>query len=331
MKRIAIGLFVSVFAALASASAHAEAAKIRVGKQMGFIYLPLLVAQKEKLIEKHAAALGLPPVEVEWVYLASASALTDAILSGNVEYVAGASTVLNVLWDKTKGNVKGIANLGNFDFTLNVNRPEIKTVADFTDQDRIAVSGVKLSIHAIVLQMAAEKAFGEGQWNRLDKLTVSLPHPEGLNTLLSNPPSIAAHLTTPPFQNLELADPRVHKVFATSDILGSGAPILVFTSKSVRDANPRLTKATADAIVEAIDLIHRDPHRAAQIYTELEKTPLSVGDAEKIITSPVVQYSAVPRNILSLLRFQYRIGTLKRDTNDWRDMFFPEAPQGDGS
>jgi len=331
VRKIAIGMLVAALAAFTAPQVHAEAAKVRIGKQLGITYLPLLVAQKEKLIEKHAVAQGLPGVEVEWVYLASATALTDAILSGNAEYVAGASTVLNIIWDKTKGNVKGVVNLGNFDFTLNTNRPDVKTVADFTDQDRIAVSAVKLSVHAIIIQIAAEKAFGEGQWNRLDKLTVSLPHPEALNALLSNPPSIAAHLTTPPFQNLELANPRVHKVFATSDILGGGAPVLVFTSKSVRDANPRLTQALADATAEAIELIRKDPHRAAQIYTELEKTPLSVDEIEKIITSPVVEYSPVPRNVLSFLKFQHRIGTLKNDASDWRDLFFPEAPNGDGS
>jgi len=331
MKRIATGLVAALIAALVTLPAHAEATKIRIGKQLGITYLPLIVAQKEKLIEKHAAAQGFPGVEVEWLYLASASALTDAILSGNADYVAGASTVLNVIWDKTKGNVKGVVNLGNFDFTLNTNRPNVKTVADFTDDDRIAVSGVKLSVHAIIIQIAAEKAFGEGHWNKLDRLTVSLPHPEGLNALLSNPPSITAHLTTPPFQTIELANPRIHKVFSTSEVLGGGAPVLVFGAMSVRDANPKLTKAVADATAEAIELIKKDPRRAAQTYTEVEKTPLGVDEIEKIITSTDVEYSPVPRNVISFLKFQHRIGTLKTDATDWRELFFPEAPQGEGS
>jgi len=331
MKRFALAIAATVILALSASTAQAESARIRIGKQQGLTYLPLLIAQKEGLIEKHARAQGLDGVAVEWVYLASAAALTDAILSGNVDYVAGASTVLNVLWDKTRGDVRGVVNLSNFDFTLNTINPRVKTIADFTDADRIAVSGVKLSIHAIIIQMAAAKAFGEDHWDQLDRLTVSLPHPEGLAALLSGKSEITAHLTTPPFQTLELADPRVHKVLATSDILGGGASILVFASSKTRIENPKLTKAVIDATAEAVDLIHKDPRRAAVIYAELEKTSLGVGQIEAIIADPGNEYSALPRNTLKLAQFQHRIGTLKTRPDSWRDLFFPEALDGNGS
>ena len=43
---------------------------------------------------------------------------------------------------------------------LNSNNPNVKTHKDFTDNDRIALPGVKVSIQAVTLQMATEKAFG---------------------------------------------------------------------------------------------------------------------------------------------------------------------------
>lgn len=331
MKRFAWGIAAALVAAGLAMPAWADAAKIRIGKQQGLTYLPLIVAQKEKLIEKHARAQGAGEVEVEWVYLASAAALTDGLLSGNVEYVAGASTVLNVLWDKTRKDVRGVVNLGNFDFSLNTVNPQVKTVKDFTDADRIAVSGVKLSVHAIIIQMAAAQAFGDDQWDKLDRLTVSLPHPEGLAALLSGKGEITAHLTTPPFQTLELADPRVHQVLKTSDILPGGASILVFTSSKVRNGNPKLTRALIDATAEAVEFIRRNPRRAAEIYAELEKTVLPPAQLEAVITEPANEYSVVPRNTLKFAQFQHRIGTLKLRAESWRDLFFPEAPEGSGS
>ena len=58
------------------------------------------------------------------------------------------------------------------------------TPADFTKKDKIAVPTVKVSTQAIVLQMAAAKEFGQAEYTRLDKLTVSLSHPDGMSMLL---------------------------------------------------------------------------------------------------------------------------------------------------
>ena len=44
----------------------------------------------------------------------------------------------------------------------------MKTIKDFTEKDRIALPAVRVSIQAVVLQMAAEKVFGKGQEHKLD-------------------------------------------------------------------------------------------------------------------------------------------------------------------
>lgn len=323
-KRSFLSLF---FAVAAIATASAESAKISIGKQLGLSYLPLIVAEHDKLIEKHAQALGLANVEVNWVQIGSASALNDAVLSGTCDYVAGASTVLAVLWDKTRKtlDVRGVVPLGNFNYALNASNAAIRGVADFTDNDRIAVSAVKLSVHAILLQMAAAKAFGPDQWDRLDRLTVSMPHPDALTALLSGHSQITAHLTTPPFQDLELKDPRIHRVFAASDILGDGgATILLFAAKRTRAANPKLNQALIEAVTEAIDNINTDRKRAAAIYREAEKTSLSPELLDAILNDPGNRYSTVPRNTLQFAQFMAKTGVLKNSPTDWRELFFPE-------
>ena len=51
---------------------------------------------------------------------------------------------------------------------LNTINPNVKTIKDFTEKDRIALPAVRVSMQAVILQMAAEKVFGEGQEHKLD-------------------------------------------------------------------------------------------------------------------------------------------------------------------
>lgn len=51
---------------------------------------------------------------------------------------------------------------------------------DLGEKDRIALPAVKVSFQAVMLQMAAAKEFGDANYARLDALTVSMAHPDGL-------------------------------------------------------------------------------------------------------------------------------------------------------
>ncbi len=106
--------------------------------------------------------------------------------------------------------------------------------------------------------------------------------------------------------------------------------MLVFTSGTVRNSHPLATQALIAAIAEAIDFIHSNPRRAAEIYLESESSPLPVEQVEAVIRDPGNEYAVVPRNALIFARFQHRIGTLRHQPETWRELFFPEAPLGDG-
>src|SRR4029079_7887599 len=107
-----------------------------------------------------------------------------AVLSGAADYGTAALPSLLTLWEKTRGTaneVKAVGTVSNGAMTLYTINPNVKTLADFTEQDRIAVPTVKLSFNAMMLQMA-----GEPLWNdppRLDHLTVSLGHPDAVTAM----------------------------------------------------------------------------------------------------------------------------------------------------
>src|SRR6202030_1468423 len=103
---------------------------------------------------------------------------------------------------------------------LNTSDPKVKSIRDFTDKDRIALSAIKVSIPAIILQMAAAKEFGLAEYGRLDKLTVALSHPDGMSMLVNKKTEISAHFTSPPFQNIEMKTPGVHTVLTSEQVMG---------------------------------------------------------------------------------------------------------------
>src|SRR5512146_3103753 len=166
--------------AASSAAARAEMSEINVAQQYGISYLPLMIMEDQKLIEKHAKAAGLD-VKVGWAKFAGGNVMNDAILSGSLQFASGGVAPLVTLWSRTRGNpldVRAVAAIDSMPLYLNTRNPNVKTLKDFTDKDKIALPAVKVSIQAITLQMAAEKAFGPGQQGKLDPLTVTLSHPD---------------------------------------------------------------------------------------------------------------------------------------------------------
>ncbi|MET5020420.1 ABC transporter substrate-binding protein, partial [Burkholderia pseudomallei] len=81
---------------------------------------------------------------VDWVKLSGGAAINDALLSGSIDIAGEGVVPLLTIWDRTRGrkNVKGVASLGNMPYYLVSNDPRVKTIADITARERIAVPAV---------------------------------------------------------------------------------------------------------------------------------------------------------------------------------------------
>lgn len=311
-----------------------QARELRIGRQPGLAYLPLIVAERQQLVEKHAAAAGLGPMRVSTVMLGSAAAISETLLSGNVEIVTGAVTPMLVLWDRTRGNqsVRGVAQMGSTHLTLNTVNPNVRTLRDFTQRDRIAVSAVGVSIHAILIQMAAAAEFGPAEFKRLDTLTTSMSHPDATQAMLSGRSEITAHLTTSPFREIQLRDPRVRRVIGTEEILGGPAPaVFAFAMHGFRNRNPALVGAFIAAIDEAVVWINSDVERAARLYLEAEPQNMRAEEVTEIIRSGGNSFSTVPRSTMRFADFMHRNGQIRQLPASWRELFVEEIQNRDGS
>jgi NitT/TauT family transport system substrate-binding protein len=314
-------------------AAHAEVSEIHVSRQYGISYLPLMIMEDQKLIEKHAKASGID-VKVDWSKFASGAVMNDALLSGNLQFASGGVAPFTTLWAKTRSNldVKAVAAINSMPLYLVTNNPKVKTLKDFTDKDKIALPAVKVSIQAVTLQMAAEKAFGAGQEHKLDHLTVSMSHPDGETALLSGKSEITAHLSSPPFQYQELEHKGMHRVLNSYDVLGGPATFnVVWTTAKFHDENPKVYAAFVAALDEATAQINGNKWAAAETYLRISKDKDSLDDILKMLNDPEIKYTTTPNNVMKYVDFMHKIGSIKVKPDSWKDMFFPNAQKLSGS
>ncbi|WP_016836079.1 ABC transporter substrate-binding protein [Herbaspirillum lusitanum] len=330
---LSLGLLTAGLAATAPARAQGQL-QLRIAEQFGVVYLLLNVAQDQKLIEKHGKAAGVD-IKVEWLKLSGGSAINDALLSGSVDIAGAGVGPLLTIWDRTYGrqNVRGAASLGNFPYYLVSNNPKVKTIADFTDKDRIALPAVGVSVQSRVLQLASAKQWGDAQYNKLDKISVAVPHPDAAAAIINGGTEISAHFGNPPFQDQELAgNPKAHIVLNSYQVLGgpSSATVLYATEKFRKD-NPKTYKAFLDALDEAAKFIAANPDKAADTYIRVSNAKIDRNLLLKIIKNPEVQFKIAPQNTYPLAEFMHRVGAIKNKPASVKDYFFDDAHINGGS
>ena len=307
--------------------ARAEMSEIKLAQQYGISYLPLMLMEEQKLVEQHAKAAGID-VQVSWAKFAGGNVMNDALLSGSQQFASGGVGPFVTLWSRTKGNldVKAVAAINSMPLLLNTSNPAVRSIKDFTAKDRIALPAVKVSIQAVTLQMAAEQAFGEGQQNKLDSLTVTLSHPDAMTALLSGKSEITAHFGSPPFQEQEVSKAGVHTVLNSYEVLGGPATFnVVWTTSKFRSENPELYQAYVAALDEATAQSNRDKRAAAEAYLRISKDRDSLDNILRMLNDPQIVYTTTPQNVMKYVAFMAKTGAIKVKPDDWKDLFFPNA------
>jgi NitT/TauT family transport system substrate-binding protein len=316
----------------ASGNAFAEANQVRFARQLGLGYLQFYVMQEKQMLEKAAERAGLGKVTATYSGMGTPTAITDALLSSNVDVVGIGLPAFLTMWDKTRGNmdVRGVVAMNRQPAYLTTRNPNIKSIRDFSDADRIALPAPKVSVQAIMLQMIAEKTLGK--FDAIDKLTVGMSHPDGTAAMLSGRLEISSHFTSAPFQYQQLENPAIRKVLSSYDATdGPNTFSVIATVSRWREANPKLYGATYEAILEANDFIAKNPREAAEIFVKIENTKLPVEFIQKMISDPEFSYAPEPENVMKIYSFMNKVGALKNMPGTWQDLFFPEVHSRKGN
>jgi NitT/TauT family transport system substrate-binding protein len=314
-------------------AAHAEG-KISIAQQFGIGYLVLHVVKDQQLIEKHAKAQGLDDIEVEWRTISGATAMNEALLAGAIDVVSAGVPPMLTVWDRTHGrqNVKAVAALGSMPNYLLSNRAEVKTLDDLGEKDRIAVPAAGVGFQSRTLQIETAKLYGNADFQRFDKISVSLPHPDATVALTKGGSEITAHFSSPPFQYQALESPNVHKLISSYDILGGQATFnVLYATEKFHDANPKTYKAFYDALVEASQIIKADKAAAAETYIKVENSKLPLAFVKKIIEDPENDFTVSPQRTFIYAEKLHELGVLKNKAVSWKDYFFEDAYANPGS
>ena len=312
-----------------------EVSSIVIISQQGLPYLPLMVMDALQLVQKHAAQLGVATIKPEYKSLGGTQSLIDALLSRQMDFGVTGVPSLATLWDKTAGTpneVRALSAVQSMPFMLVTNKPEIKTIKDFTSQDKIAVPAIKVSSQAICLQMAAAKEWGDDQYAKLDAFTITRSHPDAALSIMAKA-EIDTHYSVAPYYYYELATAGVHNVLKSYDTLGGPATNgVMLMSKKFHDANPKVTQAVYAALSEAHEFINKNPGDAAQIYIKTTSEKRSNREEmTKFISDPDNVWTTTPQQTMTFAGFMHKVGTMKRQPNSWKDLYMPECHELAGS
>jgi NitT/TauT family transport system substrate-binding protein len=306
---------------------RAEIAEVTIAQQFGVAFLPFMLMERDNLVEKHAKAAGIE-LKTNWQKVAGPSVINDGLLSGTVHFGAVGAPSLITLWSKTKSNVgiKGMAAMTSYPLYFVTRNPDLKSLKDLSQKDKVAVPSVKISTQALMLQMAAADLFGQANYQKFDEFTVSLAHPDAMVALMNNTGGVNAHFATSPFYEAEMKIPGARVLTTSYEILGGRASALVIIATTkFHDANPKVYKAFLAAQKEAIDTINKDKMAAAKAYLEIANDKKStLEEIFGVINDKDYAYTLSPEKVFKTAVFMGTVGTIKDPPAKWQDMFFPD-------
>src|SRR6185295_14197317 len=109
MKFLRFGVLAILAAIAAQPASAAESNEFRIGRQPGLVYLQVIIMEEKKLVEKHAAALGLSNLNVSYKIITSGGVMTEAVLSDSVDVAISGMSNMLLVWSKTNGQIKAVA------------------------------------------------------------------------------------------------------------------------------------------------------------------------------------------------------------------------------
>jgi NitT/TauT family transport system substrate-binding protein len=312
----------------AACPARAETGTVRIARQYSIAELPLMVAEKRKLIEKRALAAGLDQPKIEWLAPGKSGAV-DTLLNGDADLAPVSVGHFLAAWDRKLGTpqeMRALAALARVPYVLVTRNAAVKTIRDFSDRDRIAVPAVKFSGPALMLEMAAAQEWGPEHYDKLDNRVVSRSDAEASAELRDGKTDLDAHFSRSPYADDELGSSAIHRVMDSYDVAGPHSDNVLAGLAKFQQANPQLCGAIFGALQDADEVIRNNPGEAAEIYVSLVgDREISVEDFTDIIGDPDVAFSVVPAGLGRLADFMARVKRLKHRPESWKDLFFPEA------
>jgi NitT/TauT family transport system substrate-binding protein len=299
---------------------------VSIASTIGLAQFPGRIASDLHLIEKRAAALGVPNLKVNYQAVTSGGVVSDLFLSGHADIGIGGNVPMFNLWSKTHGRVKGMMALSQGDMFLISCDPRIKTIRDYSSTDRIAMTDLKSTTYAMMLQMEAAKVFGWDNRNKFGQISVAMSDPDGMGAILSCRTDVKSQMTILPHSTIELDSGKGHEVFGSEELLGHPYSFdAAFTTQDFHRKNPKVYQAVTEGLTDAVDYIDRNPEKAADMYMKSQPFPGKRDMLVKLIkgeTKDHFSYTATPNSTQDFMEFMAKAGMIPAASKSWKDVWF---------
>lgn len=283
------------------------AGKIRIAKQFGIVYAPLMVAEKNDIFSKYG-------LEVEWKTLGSGGAVREALAAGEVDVAFMGIPPFMIGWDKgvkakiATGFTVAPVSLVTYD-------PNIKSISDFTEKHKIAVPSPG-SVQHILLSMALKNETGKP--NLLDDNLVSLPHPDGAFAMDSKQ-DVIAHFTTPPYLFEEMSWDGYNVILDGFDVLGTDFNFNVgLVTEEYHDNNPNSYAAFVMGLNEAVDWVNQNKEETAKLLAK--DFNIKEGKLLDYLNADKINFTTTPYGLMSFAEFMEEAGYISKIPEDLSDI-----------
>ena len=113
-RSLMAALAVAFASAWIASPARAEVSEVAISKGYGILYLPLIVMEDRKLLEKQAEKAGLGKVTVKWRVLDGGNNINDAMMAGSLDFAGTGAPAFVALWSKASSGSSSAGNHRTF-------------------------------------------------------------------------------------------------------------------------------------------------------------------------------------------------------------------------
>ncbi len=283
---------------------------IRIATQYGLQYAPAQIMEKQELINKY-----IPNAKIEWQTFPSGGAINEALAANKIDFAFMGPPPFFISWDKGV-KIKLVSSVQGGPNGIVTYRPDIKSITDLKDDDKIALPGIGSTQH-IFLQMESEKLLNDP--HAMDDKVLSMAHPDAMNALLNK--QVAAHFASAPYYFEELGNPDMHEVLTGKEAFGGEfTHIYLVATEEFHDNNPMAYAAVYQSLIDSISVINGQPQKAAKILAPIYN--ISEEKTLKYITWKEANYSSTPYGLLKMADFMKKAGYIKKVPQSISDIAF---------
>lgn len=315
MNRTYKNLFIIIILVLASflvscSNKDESNKKIVIADQFGLGYAPIQIMKANGYLEEY-----LPDYKIEWVKMGNASAIREAMISGDLDvgfmgippFIIGVDN--NTPWKIFTGVSE--APLG-----LVSRNNDILSLRDIQSSDQIILPQPG-SIQHILLQMAAKKEFGNP--NKFDEQLLTMNHSDGLSAFTANN-ELNLHFTSPPyiFKELNLNDSNL--VLSSKEAFDGTFTFIVGVGQETFLENQEMYEGFNKSLQKSINFINKDQEGTIKLLSEIYD--YSENELEEYIYHKETAYSREIKGLDKFVKFMSEVKMIDEDFEEillWED------------